>query len=135
MITEDNVFRVIICGSRNFNNYELLKEKCDYFLSRKINDGSKVVIVSGCARGADQLGEKYASERGLAVLKFPANWDKYGKRAGYLRNKNMAEVANACIAFLDPNSENIGTKMMIRIAREQKLLVRQVNSEMDDGEE
>ena len=82
MITEDNVFRVIICGSRNFNDYELLKEKCDYFLSRKINDGSKVVIVSGCARGADQLGEKYASERGLAVLKFPANWDKYGKRAG-----------------------------------------------------
>lgn len=132
MITEDNIFRVIICGSRNFNDYELLKEKCDYFLSRKINDGSKVVIVSGCARGADQLGEKYASERGLAVLKFPANWDKYGKRAGYLRNKNMADVANACIAFLDSNRENIGTKMMIRIAREQKLLVREVNSEDDE---
>ena len=130
-----NDFRVIICGSREFDDYDLLKEKCDFYLSRKINQGSRVIIVSGCARGADQLGERYAQERGLEVLRFPANWDKYGKRAGYLRNKSMADVANACIAFLDPDAENVGTKMMIRIAREQKLLVREVKEDNGENDE
>ena len=130
-MNEDNIFKVIICGSREFDNYELLKIKCDKILENKLKN-NKVVIVSGCARGADELGEKYAKERGLNIMKFPANWDKYGKRAGYLRNKLMAEVANACIAFLDPNAENKGTKMMIRIAHEQKLLVREIKEIVED---
>lgn len=126
MNEEEKEFKVIICGSREFNNYELLKKKCNIYLSNKIKLGKKIIIVSGCSRGADRLGERYAKEYGLEVMKFPANWDKYGKKAGYIRNQSMAEISNACIAFLKSDAENIGTKMMVRIAREQKLLVREV---------
>lgn len=123
------MFKVIICGGREFSDYELLKKACDYYLSKRIENGEKITIISGGARGADALGEKYAKEKGLDLQIFPANWDKYGKRAGYLRNKQMAEIANACIAFLSSYGENKGTKMMISIARENKLLVREVKEE------
>ena len=124
-------FNVIICGSREFENYELLKEKCNHLLSRKLNDPNiKVVIISGCAKGADSLGEKYASEIGLEILKYPADWDKYGKRAGYLRNKQMAEIGNAVIAFMVPGEDkNRGTKNMISLARAGNLLVREIIDE------
>ena len=111
------MFKVIICGSRNFNDYELLKDSCNYFLS-SIKD--EIIIISGCARGADTLGEIYAEEKGYSVLRFPADWKKYGKRAGYLRNLQMSEVADGVIAFFDPDSDNIGTKMMIEISKKEE---------------
>lgn len=112
------MFRVIIAGSRSFNDYELLKSRCDFFLQNK----SDVVIISGTAQGADSLGERYASERGFSVLRFPAHWDMYGKGAGYIRNITMAKNADAVIAFWDGNSP--GTKHMIDIANQKKLPVR-----------
>lgn len=124
------MFRVIICGSREFDDYEFLRDKCDKILSRKTADPTEeIVIVSGCAKGADTLGERYASERGYQVLRYPAQWDKYGKSAGYRRNKEMAEVSNACIAFLSLTSENRGTKNMISTALKMNLLVREVKEE------
>ena len=124
------MFRVIICGSREFDDYELLKEKCDTILSKKAADpAEKIVIVSGCARGADKLGEMYAKEKGYEVLQYPADWDRYGKSAGYKRNKQMAEVANACIAFYSSAGESKGTKMMVSIARNMNLLVREVKEQ------
>lgn len=124
------MFRVIICGSREFDDYEFLRDKCDKILSRKAADTTEeIVIVSGCAKGADTLGERYASERGYQVLRYPAQWDKYGKSAGYRRNKEMAEVSNACIAFLSLTSENRGTKNMISTALKMNLLVREVKEE------
>lgn len=124
------MFRVIICGSREFDDYEFLRDKCDKILSRKAADPTEeIVIVSGCAKGADTLGERYASERGYQVLRYPAQWDKYGKSAGYRRNKEMAEVSNACIAFLSLTSENRGTKNMISTALKMNLLVREVKEE------
>lgn len=121
-------FYVIICGSRDFENYELLEKKCDCYLSNKLADENvEVIVVSGCCKGADKLGERYAKEHGLSVISFPANWNKHGKSAGYIRNTKMAEIGNACIAFLSSVGNNTGTKMMIRIAREKNLLVREVD--------
>ena len=117
------VFRVIIAGSRDFNDYNLLKEKCDTFLEikRMVND---IQIVSGGARGADSLGERYAAEKGYHLQLFNADWEKYGKSAGYKRNVEMAENADALIAFWDGQSR--GTEHMIRTARDHKLPVRVV---------
>lgn len=104
------LFKVIIAGGRYFDNYELLKQKADFFLSNK-RTTHEVVIVSGHATGADSLGERYAAERGYKVELFPADWNAYGKSAGIRRNKQMAEIANALIAFWDGQSR--GTKNMI----------------------
>lgn len=119
-------FKVIIAGSRGFSNYKLLREQCNKFLheKRKINN---IIIVSGHARGADFYGEKYAQDEGFDLEIYPAQWDKFGKRAGYRRNEQMAEVADALIAFWDGSSR--GTKHMIDIMNEKNLLVRVVEYE------
>lgn len=115
------VFRLIVAGSRNFNNYELLKEKCDCLLSLKRQTHS-IVIVSGTARGADQLGERYAAERGYQVERFPADWKNDGKAAGPIRNAQMAAYADALVVFWDGRSR--GTRDMIERAEKRGLPVR-----------
>lgn len=113
-------YKVIIAGGRYFNNYELLKERCDYYLQNKLREG-RVVIVSGHATGADSLGERYAQERGLHCEQYPADWKAHGKAAGPIRNEQMANVANALIAFWDGQSR--GTKNMINLAKSKGLKV------------
>lgn len=119
-------FKVIIAGSRGFSNYKLLREQCNKFLREK-RKTSNIIIVSGHARGADALGEKYAQDEGFALEIYPAQWKKLGKQAGYRRNEQMAEVADALIAFWDGSSK--GTKHMIDIMNEKNLLVRVVEYE------
>ena len=112
--------KVIIAGSRNFNNYNFLKTKCNFFL-KNLN---QIDIINGMANGADKLGLQYALENNLPVTEFPANWKKFGKRAAYIRNRQMAVYADALIAFWDGKSR--GTKMMIELAEQYNLKIRVV---------
>lgn len=117
------MFRCIIAGSRHFSDYALLVKKCDALLVNQ--SPSEIIVISGTARGADTLGERYAKERGFAVERFPADWDKFGKRAGFLRNSQMADVADACICFMYPNSR--GTKMMSEICAKRSIPCRVIH--------
>lgn len=110
--------KVIIAGSREFDDYETLCRVCDYMLQNQ----NLVEIVSGTANGADKLGERYARERGYNVTRFPADWDAYGKSAGYRRNVKMAEYADAAIIFWNGRSK--GTRHMIDIAKTHKLKLK-----------
>lgn len=112
--------KVIVAGSRGFKDYELLKKVCDKMLSK--TNKSDIEIVSGTAFGADTLGEKYAFERGYKLRRFHANWGKYNKGAGYIRNKEMAEYADALIIFWDNVSK--GSKHMIDLARKRGLKIK-----------
>lgn len=112
-------YRVIIEECRDFDDYELLKEKCDYFLQNEKKED--VVIISGHASGADALGERYAQERGFQLKTFPADWKAHGRAAGPIRNARMASAANALIAFWDGKSR--GTKNMIETAKNHNLKV------------
>lgn len=123
------VVKVIIAGGRDFNDYELLKSKVDYYLSNAIKNNYKIIIVSGTARGADRLGEKYAKEKKYEIAYFPADWS-LGKRAGYLRNQDMSTYAKeggngALICFW--NGQSKGSKHMIDIAKKDGLHTRIVN--------
>ena len=119
-----SIFRVIIAGSRSFNDYAVLRMACDKLLVKK-KLTHHIVVVSGTARGADSLGEKYALERGYAVERFPADWQQYGKTAGPIRNRLMADNAEALIAFWDGHST--GTKDMITEAKKKGMAVRIYN--------
>jgi major membrane immunogen (membrane-anchored lipoprotein) len=112
--------KIIIAGSRDFKDYDELKKVCDYMLSKRNKD--EIEIVSGTAKGADELGEQYAKERGYKLKRFPADWGQYGKRAGHLRNKQMSEYADALICFWD--SESKGAFDMILQANQQVLKVK-----------
>lgn len=112
-------YKVIIAGCRDFTDYELLREKCDYHLQNlRLED---IVIVSGHASGADSLGERYAQERGFQLETYPADWQAHGRAAGPIRNAKMANVVHALIAFWDGKSR--GTKNMIETARKYNLKV------------
>lgn len=108
--------KLIIAGSRDFDNYELLKQTVLPYL----NDIEE--IISGTARGADSLGEQFAKEFNIPVRQFPADWNAYGKKAGYLRNVQMAKNATACIVFWDGKSR--GTQHMINIAKQYGLKLK-----------
>ena len=120
-------FRVIIAGGRDFENYGLLREKCDALLSRQAH--KNIIVVSGAARGADLLGEWYAKERGYKVERYPADWKNNGKAAGSIRNAEMAENADALIAFWD--GESRGTRNMIETATYKGLSVRVVDTSLE----
>ncbi len=105
--------RVVIAGCRDYDNYDEAKEYIDFCLSN-IRIENEIIIVSGCASGADALGERYAEENRLKIEKYPANWEKYGRSAGPKRNRQMAEAADYVICFWDGKSR--GTKSMIGYA-------------------
>jgi hypothetical protein len=112
--------KVIIAGCRDFNNYDLLKSKLDFYFSNiEVTE-----IVSGACSGADKLGERYALEHNIPVKRFPANWS-LGRKAGPLRNEEMASYADALVAFWDLESR--GTRDMINRAVAHNLKVRIVN--------
>jgi hypothetical protein len=109
--------KLIIAGTRTFDNYKLLKES----ILKNINISDIEEIVSGTAKGADSLGELFAFENDIPVKRFPANWEKYGKSAGYRRNVEMAEYGDTLLAFWDGVSK--GTLHMINIAKNKNLKV------------
>lgn len=115
--------RIIIAGSREYNNYEEAAKLIDKFIE-DVNS-SNVVIVSGGAKGADKIGEEYAARNDLDCVVYKANWGKYGKQAGIIRNGEMAKNADCLLAFWD--GESRGTYNMINTAKKRKLKVRVFN--------
>ncbi len=115
---------VIVAGSRDFNDQVRLDVGLDKILSRM----NAPVIISGAAKGADTMGETHAisrwPDREFPFLRYPAEWDRYGKRAGMIRNQQMARVASHLVGFWDGASP--GTKAMIDMATADGLMVRVV---------
>lgn len=110
--------KVIIAGSRDIVNYNMVKD---------IIDNSDFVItevVSGMARGVDSIGIRYAKENNLPLKCFPAGWDKYGKAAGPIRNQEMAEYANALICVYLRDSR--GSKDMLKKAVDNNLFIHAI---------
>lgn len=107
--------KVIIAGSRNFNDYDMLKAFCDSIITEPC------IVVSGNAQGADRLGEKYAQEKHYDVAMFLPQWSRHGKAAGPIRNELMADYADVLIAFWDGKSR--GTVHMINAAKSKGLEV------------
>ena len=104
----------VVAGSRSVRESEVFEalSRCPW-----VNEISSVV--SGTAYGADRAGEKWAEQRNIEVIKFPAEWNKYGLSAGPRRNREMAENADALVAIWDGVSR--GTESMIHAARRCKL--------------
>lgn len=103
--------KLAVVGSRDFNDYNLLKSKLDLIHKRK----PITLIVSGGAKGADKLSEKWADENNIEKLIFIPDWKKFGKRAGFLRNDDIIQNSDAVVAFWDEVSK--GTESSINLAK------------------
>lgn len=120
--------RVIIAGSRTINEKDVREalHRCPWV-------GFISAVVSGTARGADEFGENWAREHSININKFPADWEKFGKRAGPLRNKEMAENAEGLIAVWDGQSR--GTFSMIDLAKKRGLRISVLRTDIRQMEE
>lgn len=120
--------RIIVAGSRDFNDSSLLtKTLSDFIAELALSGGVELEIVSGGARGADRLGERFAYAYHIPIALFEADWEKHGKRAGYLRNEEMAKYGTHLVAFWDGKSK--GTKHMIDLATKNNLIVKVIRYE------
>lgn len=120
--------RILVCGGRHFDDYDLLEKTINVV----IVEGGRTVgrtdieIVSGHCVGADRLGELYAEKHNAQVKIFPAEWGKYGKRAGPIRNKQMIDYISGfenkiVIAFVSANTK--GTRNTITLAKKANIRV------------
>ena len=103
--------RLIVCGGVDFNDYEYFRREMD----RLVAFYEKISLVSGHAKGADTFAEKYAAEKNIPIRVFPAEWKKYGRAAGPIRNRAMLEYAReetpVVAAFWNGKSRGTGNML------------------------
>ena len=131
-ICSPDTFFCLVVGSRTFNNYSKLRQTLDYLLLNH----STIVIVSGGAVGTDSLAKQYAKEKGYVFIGFPAQWDKYGKSAGYIRNEQMhkfiaKQAKRGVIAFWDGKSK--GTQHSFKLAKKYNNIIKIIGVRNDQN--
>ncbi len=104
--------KLLVAGSRSITDYRIIKNAIEISI---FSFGQPSTIISGCARGVDKLGEKWAKENNIAVERHPALWDTYGKKAGYIRNKEMVDACDGAVIIWDGRSK--GTKHTIDLLK------------------
>lgn len=126
---------ILVAGSRSWTDYAEMVKTIDNIIEKEqLPFADDVVIVSGGAKGADSLAERYANEKGYELLVIRAEWDKYGKSAGYRRNEEMhkvvaTDVNRYCVCFWDGQSK--GTAHNFELAKEYKTPLCVIKKEID----
>lgn len=120
-MVDKKTFTLLIAGSRTYNDYAEFCRITDYMLSDKLAASYSIEIVSGGANGTDTMAERYAKERGYQCTVMRAEWDTYGKGAGYLRNKEMhsyiaKKKEQACLCFWSTKEKSKGTRHNFELA-------------------
>lgn len=111
---------VLVCGSRDYDDHKFIFEQLNILF---LKYGIKKIISGGCS-GADSLAEKYAKNNNLPITIIKANWKKYGKKAGPMRNKKMIKLKpNIVVAFSSKHYLTPGTKNMVSLAEKKGIKV------------
>lgn len=113
--------RVLVCGGRDFDDYKLM---CDILSQWPIK-----LLISGHAKGADRLAERWAIEEGIVKLVYPPLWQKYGKAAGPIRNQQMLDEGKPDLVIAFPGGR--GTTDMVNRARDAKVAVYDVSQRQE----
>ncbi len=121
--------RILVCGGRDFKNRDLVFSKLNSLFPSTDDINTwlppvDTVIIHGGARGADRLAEDWAVINWVHVEEYKADWDKFGKSAGYIRNKQMLTEGKPDLVIAFPGGK--GTAMMVKIAKEADVEVREV---------
>lgn len=110
--------RILVTGSRDWDDWETIVDGISFVQAIYSNENENITLVVGrCPTGADYIAERLAVLLGWEIEPHPADWDKYGKAAGPIRNKEMVDSgADMCIAF--PKGASRGTRGCIKLAME-----------------
>lgn len=110
---------ICIAGGRDFTDYKFMELSILKYITEHYNIKffkEECVVISGTARGADTLGERFGIRYCKSIKRYPAQWDKFGKSAGYRRNIEMAKESDIVFIFWDEVSK--GTQHMITICKQ-----------------
>ncbi|MFE0648526.1 DUF2493 domain-containing protein [Streptomyces sp. NPDC059534] len=115
---------ILVTGSRNWTDARTIEREIFRALYEAKTPHSEALLIHGaCPTGADAQADRYAAETGMNVKRFPANWERHGKRAGYLRNAEMvAQAPVTCLAFILDGSR--GASMTATLAEEAGIETR-----------
>ncbi len=121
--------RILVCGGRNFDDSTLVFATLDALFPSTDDietwlPPSDTVIIHGGARGADLLGDSWAVTNWVRIEEYRADWEKYGKSAGYIRNKQMLVEGKPDLVIAFPGGK--GTAMMVKIAKDAGIEVKEV---------
>ena len=131
--------KIIIAGPRDFTNQSFVFSALDIVFSKltknqrkdnnplEIKNLESIEIIEGGATGIDTLAKFYAINKNIKYKEFPADWNKHGRAAGPIRNKQMAEYSDILIAFRYVDNPSRGTENMIKQAKESNLKIITVN--------
>lgn len=115
--------RVLVCGGRDFDDHMLLvKTLLEYQTEKPIT-----CIIHGNARGADTLADRFADLTGIPKEVYPADWDKYNKAAGPIRNAQMITEGKPDLVIAFPGGK--GTANMIKQAKDAGIPVKEIKHE------
>lgn len=122
MIPKEQRFIILVCGGRDYSDYRTVKFTLDKYITglhRLTDHKIDIAILTGGAKGADNLAKQYAINNNLIYIEMPANWDKLAKGAGPLRNQSMLDFIDVNIVIAFPGGT--GTADMVRRANEAKI--------------
>lgn len=107
--------RLAIIGSRGFEDYDLLRSTMSEWFDPDGGGLSYAIqeVISGGANGADKLGARFARDNNIPLTELLPDWDKYGKRAGFIRNEDIVKSADFVLAFWDGVSRGTGHSLSI----------------------
>ena len=111
-IANKPVVRMAVVGSRHCTDAALVEEYVQPIYAAL---GERLTLLSGAANGVDTLVRQLAQKHGIFLLEFPANWRRYGRAAGPIRNQQLVQAADVLLAFVAPTSK--GTRNAIALAR------------------
>ena len=118
--------KVIIAGTRSVEDYKLVVESIQ-------RSGYNITeVVSGCATGVDRLGERWAIANNIPVKEMPADWNRYGNSAGPMRNRQMAEYADAAVIIWDGYSRGTRNVVENMIRRKKPYYIGMTSATLED---
>ena len=106
--------KVCIAGSRGFTDESYLIEKVNQLIEQG-HVTEPFTLICGMARGADRTGYYVCKDNDIEIIEYPADWNTHGKLAGFIRNKEMADVCDCAVIFWD--GQSVGTAHMIKLMR------------------
>ena len=108
--------KLLICGSRNITDAPYIFSKINKCIEE--NQFKNITIIEGEARGVDRAAKQWATRYNCPIESYPANWDEYGKAAGYIRNEIMVKACDFCLIIWDGKSN--GTRSDIQLCKKYK---------------
>jgi len=130
----NDVFHLGIIGSRSFTDYDLFKSKISQVVKKLQAKCNKIIFVSGAAKGADSFARDYAKENKIEIIEFIPDWDKLGKSAGFLRNKDIVDKSDLLVAFWDGKSKGTFHSMkLMNIKQQNRLIIVRPTNRVEDN--